>query len=75
MLDMAKQSAILFLQGKLFQDQAAVWRQLGIGIALTLAIFLICAKALGLPLPLAAALAGLVGGGAQPALFQKLKFR
>jgi hypothetical protein len=75
MLDMAKSSIILFFKGKLFQNPAEVWRQLAIGVALTLAIFIAAAKLLGLGLPLSGAIAGFIGGAAQPALFRNLKFR
>ncbi len=75
MLDMARSSIVLFFKGKLFQNPAEVWRQLAIGVALTLAVFLVAAELLGLGLPLAGAIAGFVGGAAQPALFRNLKFR
>ena len=76
MLDMAKSSIILFFKGKLFQNPAEVWRQLAIGDR---------ADARGLPRRerscsvlarrFAGAIAGFIGGAAQPALFRNLKFR
>lgn len=73
MLEMAKASIILFFQGKLFKNPNEVIRQLAIGIGLTTVIFLILVKFTGLLV--AGAIAGFIGGAAQPALFKDLKFR
>jgi uncharacterized membrane protein len=73
MFEMVKSSAILFFQGKLFQNQTEVYRQLAIGIGVTLVIFLVVAKLSCLPL--AGLVAGFVGGAIQPYLFRDLKFR
>jgi hypothetical protein len=73
MFEMVKTSAILFFQGKLFQNQNEVYRQLAIGIGITLVVFLIVAKLACLPL--AGLFAGFVGGAIQPYLFKDLKFR
>ncbi|MGO9132796.1 MAG: hypothetical protein ACLP8A_01940 [Methylovirgula sp.] len=73
MLEMAKNSIILFFQGRLFKNQREVYRQLAIGVALTLFIFLALVKFTGLLL--AALIAGFIGGAVQPYLFKDLKFR
>lgn len=73
MFEMVKSSAILFFQGKLFQNQTEALRQLAIGIGLTVLVFLIVAKLANFVV--AGAVAGFIGGAAQPALFKNLKFR
>jgi hypothetical protein len=73
MFEMVKTSALLFFQGKLFQNQAEAMRQLAIGIGLTVIVFLIVAKLANIVL--AGIVAGFIGGAAQPALFKNLKFR
>lgn len=73
MLDMVKNSALLFFQGRLFKDFNAVLRQAAIGIALTAAI-LIGLSFTGLPLWACAAIAGFIGGAVQPYLFKDLKY-
>ena len=73
MFEMVKSSAVLFFQGKLFQDPTDVYKRLGIGIGLTVVVFFVVAKLTCLPF--AGMIAGFVGGAAQPALFKDLKFR
>lgn len=73
MFEMVKSSATLFFQGKLFQDQAMAVRQLAIGAGGTAILFLILAKLTNFAL--AGAIAGFIGGAAQPALFKDLKYR
>lgn len=73
MFEMVKSSAILFFQGKLFQDQNLALRQLGIGIGVTVFVFLIVAALSNVAL--AGAVAGFIGGAAQPYLFKDLKYR
>ena len=74
MLEMAKNSIVLFFRGKLFADPATVYRQTAVG-ALATAIILFVLARLGLPLIAAAAIAGLIGGAAQPYLFKDLRYR
>ena len=74
MLDMAKHSIVLFFQGRLFADPPKVYRQMAIGALVTALILCALAK-LGLPLVAAAAIAGLLGGAAQPYLFKDLRYR
>ncbi len=73
MLEMTKASIVLFFQGKLFKNPNEVIRQLAIGIGLTVLVFLLLVKFTGLLI--AGAVAGFIGGAAQPALFKDLKFR
>lgn len=74
MFEMAKSSIVLFLRGKLFSDPAKVYRQIALGALATALILFVLAK-LGLPLIAAAAVAGLLGGAAQPYLFKDLRYR
>jgi hypothetical protein len=73
MFEMVKSSAILFFQGKLFQDQSDALRRLAIGVALTVVVFLVVAKLANIVL--AGVVAGFIGGAVQPALFKDLKYR
>lgn len=73
MLDMAMNSIILFLRGRLFKDIGAVIRMAVVGIIIT-AVVLVGLSFAGLPLWACAAIAGLVGGIAQPILFKDLKY-
>jgi membrane associated rhomboid family serine protease len=74
MWEMAKSSIVLFLQGRLFADPAKVYRQTAIAAVVTLVVLLILA-ALGLPVAASAAIAGLIGGAAQPYLLKDLRYR
>lgn len=74
MLGMALNSARLFFQGKLFQDNAKVIRQLLLGIIVGAAVLVALALAAGLPLWIAAGAGGLVSGFLQPILFKNLKY-
>ncbi len=82
MWDMAKNSIILFLQGRLFQDIRQVLRQICAGALFTaLALILIM---IGLTITdidlghvnvwLASGIAGFLGGMLQPYLFKDLKY-
>ncbi len=79
MWDMAKNSIILFLQGRLFQDLGAVIRQAFIGIIIT-ALVMMGLHIYGpqiypeLELWMTAAIGGLIGGFIQPFLFKNLKY-
>lgn len=74
MFDMFKNSVILFMRGKLFQDMSAALRQAIIGIAVT-ALLCIILVTLGMPLLVSVLIAALIGGGLQPYLFKDLKYR
>lgn len=74
MLEMVKNSIVLFFRGKLFADPAKVYRQTAIG-ALATAVILIALAELGLPVIAAAVIAGLIGGAAQPYLFKDMRYR
>ena len=73
MLDMFKDSATLFLQGRLFKDFSSVLRQLAIGIAIAVVLLVALAK-LGLSVGLAAFIAAAISGAVQPYLFKDLKY-
>jgi hypothetical protein len=66
-------SVRLFLQGKLFRDNADVFRQWLKGFGLTLAVFLVVAFTVNVLLGVI--IASLVGGAAQPWLFKDLKYK
>ena len=74
MFEMAKSSAFLFFQGKLFADNDAAYRRIAIGIAAT-AVVLVVGAALGLPMWAAALVAGFAGGALPPLLFRSLRYR
>jgi hypothetical protein len=72
MFEMFKSSTLLFLQGKLFRDNTAVFKQWLIGFALTCAVLV--AVAWLTSLVIGVIVASLVGGAAQPYLFKNLKY-
>ncbi|MEZ5934065.1 MAG: hypothetical protein R3F54_19440 [Alphaproteobacteria bacterium] len=74
MLDMAKHSIQLFVQGKLFQNNGEVMQKVAIGAGGTAVLTLVLAL-IGLPVWLAAIVAGALGGAVQPYLFKDLKYR
>lgn len=74
MLDMARSSMQLFLQGKLFQDNTQVMRKVGMGAGATALLTLLLGLA-GMPIWLLAIVAGALGGAVQPYLFKDLKYR
>ena len=74
MLEMVKSSIVLFFRGKLFADPAKVYRQTATG-ALATAVILYGLTKLGLPIIASAAIAGLIGGAAQPYVFKDLRYR
>lgn len=74
MWDMAKNSIVLFLQGRLFKDPQKVMIQAVLGIVFT-ALVLVGLATGGVPIWGAAAAAGFLGGLLQPYLFKDLKYR
>lgn len=81
MLDLARNSIILFFQGRLFREPLKVFRQILVGAVLTAAAvvaLLLLARHLELSDPLATMVAaggaGLFGGFLQPFLFKNLKY-
>ncbi|PCI19451.1 MAG: hypothetical protein COB62_05525 [Piscirickettsiaceae bacterium] len=73
MLDMVKNSVILFWQGRLFQDLGHVIKQASIGIVVAAVLVVVLAK-MGLALWLCVVIGSLVSGGVQPYLFKDLKY-
>lgn len=71
MVDMALQSIRLFLAGKLFRDNAAFFRQWGIGFAV--ALVLMAGLAFVQPW-LGMVVGGAAGGALLPWLFRDLKY-
>jgi hypothetical protein len=74
MFEMAKNSASLFFQGRLFADNKAAYRRIAMGIAAT-AVIMVLGVLVGLPLWAAALGAGFIGGALQSFLFKSLKYR
>jgi len=74
MWDMAKNSIILFFQGRLFQDFGSALRQALIGIVITAVLFVALFEFAELPVWLNAGIAGFAGGLLQPYLFKNLKY-
>lgn len=82
MWEMAKNSMILFMQGRLFQNSAHVFRQVFFGTIITACILIVVALALTLAdfgpqnyvIWIAAGVAGFLGGLLQPYLFKDLKY-
>ena len=72
MLEMALNSAKLFFQGRLFQDNGKVIRQMALGMLVGAAVIVLLS--LFLPLWVAAGGGGLVSGFLQPILFKNLKY-
>jgi hypothetical protein len=72
MFEMVRDSAKNFFLGKLFQDNAAAWRQLAIGAGIgALATVIV---GLAAPAWLAAIVGGGIAGFAQPILFKDIKY-
>ena len=71
-MEMALDSARLFFQGKLFQDQRLALRQMAIAIGGGALLTIVLAQAV--PLWLAALLGGGAAGALQPVLFKNLKY-
>jgi hypothetical protein len=74
MWSMATNAMFLFFKGRLFADAGKAYLLLGVGAVLTAALFLAMAFA-GVPLWAAGAVAGFIGGGAQPLLFKNIRYR
>lgn len=72
MLDLFMNSVRLFLQGKLFRDNAQVFRQWLKGFVLSLSVLLVAGYVAG---PLVGVIvASLLGGALQPYFFKDLKY-
>jgi hypothetical protein len=75
MWDLAKQSMVLFLEGKLFASARQAYGLMATGAIGTAVVFLLAVKALHAPLVVAAPLVAFAGGLVQPRLFKNLKYR
>ena len=72
MLGMAMNSAKLFLQGKLFQDNSKMMGKLALGAGMGAIVIVVAGQFL--PLWAAALAGGAVSGLVQPVLFKDLKY-
>jgi hypothetical protein len=72
MFQMFRNSLGLFLRGKLFRDNASVFRQWLKGFALTLAVLIAVGYFIGSLMGVI--VASLLGGALQPWLFRNLKY-
>jgi hypothetical protein len=72
MFDLFSGSVRLFLQGKLFRDNAAVFRSWAIGFAMALVI--ISVLAVYVNLWAGAVVGGLISSASMPHLFRNLKY-
>ncbi len=75
MFEMVKNSASLFLRGKLFAEPGKAYTQLAVGIVFTALCFIAALHVAGLTHWAAAAVAGFIGGSVQPFLFRNLRYR
>ena len=75
MWEMAKNSIILFFQGKLFAEPGKVFVQVLLCALITAAILVGLSAFSGLGTIVSAGVAGLIGGLLQPYLFKDLKYR
>jgi hypothetical protein len=73
MLEMFKQSMMMFLKGKLFRDNAQVMKQGSIAVISVIVLIVVLGKFV-LPMWIAAMIGGFVGGALMPYLFKDLKY-
>jgi len=73
MWEMFMSSASLFIKGKMFRDNTAVFMRSAIGVAIGAILLVVLGKFL-LPLWAAALVAGVVTGAAIPFLMKDLKY-
>jgi hypothetical protein len=73
MWTMARSAVFLFFKGRLFAEPGKAYLLLALGALLTAMLFL-ALVATGLPLWMSAAIAGFIGGGAQPFLFKNIRY-
>jgi len=74
MFSMARNALVLFLQGRLFADQRKAIALIAAGVFLSALICIVLVQ-VGSPLLGAALVSGFIGGGLQPLLLKKIKFR
>jgi hypothetical protein len=74
MWEMAKESMVMFLRGKLFADHKHAFGMMAVGTAITAALFLAASRA-GVPVLASAPICAFLGGALQPRLFKNLKYR
>lgn len=74
MLSMARNALVLFFSGRLFADQRKAVALIAVGVILTALMCVVLVTA-GASVVAAAAAAGFIGGGLQPLVLKKIKFR
>ena len=74
MWTMARSALYLFFTGRLFAEPGKAYLLLVLGALLTAGLFLALASG-GVALWAAGAVAGFIGGGAQPFLFKDIRYR
>ena len=74
MIEMFINSVILFMKGKLFQDQTLVLKRSAISTGIT-ALLCVVLALVGLPMWAAVVVAALLGGAMQPYLYKDLRYR
>jgi hypothetical protein len=74
MWELAKESMVMFLRGKLFASNKHAFGMMAVGMGITAAMFLAATK-LGVPILAAAPVSAFLGGGLQPRLYKNLKYR
>lgn len=72
MIYLAIDSMKLFLRGRLFRDNAAVFRKWILGFVITVAVILLLAEFVNVWL--GAIVGGLIGGAVMPFLFRNLRY-
>ena len=73
MLEMFKQSMMMFLKGKLFRDNKMVAKQGTIGVFIVILLIVLLGKFV-VPMWLGAIIGGFAGGASMPYLFKDLKY-
>jgi len=74
MIDLARDTAQLVVQNKIFADPVAAYRQVAIGALGTAALLVLFAMT-PLPVWIGALIAGFVGGYIMPYLFKDVRFK
>lgn len=74
MIEMFINSVVLFMKGKLFQDQTLVLKRSAISIGVT-ALLCVVLALVGLPMWSAVFVAAVIGGAMQPYLYKDLRYR
>lgn len=74
MWELAKESMLLFLRGKLFASPRDAFGLMALGLGVT-AVGFVAAVKLGAPIGIAAPVTAFLGGVLQPRLYKNLKYK